>query len=141
MTNEYESFIKTQKNEPVKELSEYKTLHDLKNEIESYVTWFNQRSQKTVLTYSHEFNASQSLLRCVIANKQYSYEEIQLTAYATNKSQPWSIDSSFIKGDPSDAISESVYTLDNIDSLKGFSQCLRNHLMDIVVDEETGLRC
>jgi hypothetical protein len=140
MTNEYESFIQSQKSKPAKELLEYKTLHDLKNNIESYVEWFNQRSQKTVLTYAHEFDASQSQLKCLIINKQYDYEEIQFTAYGTNKTKEWSVDSSFIKGDPSNAMSESVYKLDNIDSLTGFSNCIRNLLMDILVDEETGLR-
>jgi hypothetical protein len=112
----------------------------LKNNIESYVEWFNQRSQKTVLTYAHEFDASQSQLKCLIVNKQYDYEEIQFTAYGTNKTKEWSVDSSFIKGDPSNAMSESVYKLDNIDSLTRFSNCIRNLLMDILVDEETGLR-
>ena len=143
MTNEYENFIKSEKNKDnieVKELSDYKTLHDLKNQISSHVDWFNDRSLKTVLVYSYEFNASQSKLTYLIQNKAYDYEEIEILAFESRSSNSWSIDCSFIKGCPEEALSESVYKLDEINSLNEFTACIRNLLMDILVDEKVGLR-
>ena len=84
MTNEYENFIKTEKNKAnnsLKNLSDYKTLHDLKDEISSHVDWFNDRSLETVLSYSHKFNPEQSQLSCLIQNRAYDYEEIEVIAY------------------------------------------------------------
>ena len=143
MTHEYENFIKSEKNKAnniVKNLSDFKTLHDLKDEISSYVDWFNSRSIDTLLTYSYQFNAQQSKLNCLIQNKAYDCEEIEVTAYESTSANSWNINCSFIKGSPKDALSESVYTLDEIDSLKQFMGCIRNLLMDILVDEKTGLR-
>jgi len=108
MTDEYESFIKSEQNKDaigVKHLSDFKTLHNLK-----------------------------------VQNKAYDYEEIEVTAYESTSANSWNINCSFIKGSPKDALSESVYTLDEIDSLKQFIGCIRNLLMDILVDEKTGLR-
>ena len=59
MTDEYENFIQSEDDKSsnvVKKLSDYKTLHDLKDEISSHVDWFNNRSLETVLSYSHKFN-------------------------------------------------------------------------------------
>ena len=44
MTDEYESFIKSEQNKDaigVKQLSDFKTLHNLKDEISNHVDWFN----------------------------------------------------------------------------------------------------
>jgi hypothetical protein len=143
MTNEYENFIKSEKNKAnnlVKKLSDYKTLHNLKEEISSHVDWFNSRSMDTLLSYSYQFNSEQSKLICLIQNKAYDYEEIEVTAYESTSANAWNINCSFIKGSPKDALSESVYSLDEIDSLKQFTGCIRNLLMDILVDEKIGLR-
>ena len=143
MTDEYESFIKSEQNKDAigaKNLSDFKTLHSLKDEISSHVDWFNSRSMDTRLSYSYQFNSDQSKLVCLIQNKAYDYEEIEVTAYESTSANAWNINSSFIKGSPKDALSESVYTLDEIDSLKQFLGCIRNLLMDILVDEKIGLR-
>ena len=143
MTDEYESFIKSEQNKDalgVKNLSDFKTLHSLKDEISSHVDWFNSRSMDTLLSYSYQFNSEQSKLICLIQNKAYDYEEIEVTAYESTSASAWNINCSFIKGSPKDALCESVYTLDEIDSLKQFMGCIRNLLMDILVDEKTGLR-
>ena len=143
MTNEYEKFIKTEKNKAnnsVKNLSDYKTLHDLKDEISSHVDWFNDRSLETVLSYSHKFNPEQSQLSCLIQNRAYDYEEIEVIAYESRSTNAWALNSSFIKGCPADALSENVYVLDDINSLKEFTASIRNLLMDILVDEKTGVR-
>ena len=143
MTDEYESFIKSEQNKDaigVKNLSDFKTLRDLKNEISSHVDWFNSRSMDTLLDYSYQFNSEQSKLACLIQNKAYDYEEIEVTAYESTSASAWNINCSFIKGSPKNAMSESVYTLDEINSLKQFMDCIRNLLMDILVDEKIGLR-
>ncbi|MDA9969683.1 hypothetical protein N9F06_02280 [Gammaproteobacteria bacterium] len=143
MTDEYESFIRSEQNKDAtdaKQLSDFKTLHNLKDEISSHVDWFNSRSKDTLLSYSYQFNSEQSKLICLIQNKAYDYEEIEVTAYESTSASAWNIDCSFIKGSPTDALSESAYTLDEIDSLKQFMGCIRNLLMDILVDEKTGLR-
>ena len=143
MTDEYESFIKSEQNKDaigVKQLSDFKTLHNLKDEISSHVDWFNSRSMDTLLSYSYQFHSDQSKLVCLIQNKAYDYEEIEVTAYESTSANAWNINCSFIKGSPKDALSESVYALDEIDSLKQFMGCIRNLLMDILVDEKTGLR-
>ena len=143
MTDEYENFIQSEDDKSsnvVKKLSDYKTLHDLKDEISSHVDWFNSRSMDTLLSYSYQFNSEQSKLICLIQNKVYDYEEIEVTAYESTSANAWNISCSFIKGSPKDALSESVYTIDEIDSLKQFIGCIRNLLMDILVDEKTGLR-
>ena len=143
MTNEYENFIKTEKNKAnnsVKNLSDYKTLHDLKDEISSHVDWFNDRSLETVLSFSHKFNPEQSQLSCLIQNRAYDYEEIEVIAYESGSTNAWALNSSFIKGCPADALSENVYVLDDINSLKEFTASIRNLLMDILVDEKTGVR-
>ena len=143
MTNEYENFIKTEKNKAnnsLKNLSDYKTLHDLKDEISSHVDWFNNRSLETVLSYSHKFNPEQSQLSCLIQNRAYDYEEIEVIAYESGSTNAWALNSSFIKGCPADAFSENVYVLDDINSLKEFTASIRNLLMDILVDEKTGVR-
>ncbi|MDA9876675.1 hypothetical protein N9D27_03030 [Gammaproteobacteria bacterium] len=143
MTDEYESFIKTEQNKDgigVKNLSDFKTLHDLKDEISSHVDWFNSRSMDTLLSFSYQFNSEQSKLICLIQNKAYDYEEIELTAYESSSANAWNINCSFIKGCPKDDLSENVYTLDEINSLKEFTSCIRNLLMDILIDEKIGLR-
>ena len=143
MTNEYENFIKTEKNKAnnsVKNLSDYKTLHDLKDEISSHVDWFNDRSLETVLSFSHKFNPEQSQLSCLIQNRAYDYEEIEVIAYESRSTNAWALNSSFIKSCPADALSENVYVLDDINSLKEFTASIRNLLMDILVDEKTGVR-
>ena len=143
MTDEYESFIKSEQNKDgigVKNLSDFKTLHDLKDEISSHVDWFNSRSMGTRLSYSYQFNSEQSKLVCLIQNRAYDYEEIEVTAYESTSANAWNINCSFIKGNPKDAFSESVYTPDEINSLKEFMGCIRNLLMDILVDEKIGLR-
>ena len=143
MTNEYENFIKTEKNKAnnsLKNLSDYKTLHDLKDEISSHVDWFNDRSLETVLSYSHKFNPEQSQLCCCIQNRAYDHEEIEVIAYESSSANSWIVNSSFIKGPPKNALSESVYELDEINSLREFTACIRNLLMDILVDEKTGVR-
>ena len=84
MTDEYERFIKSEQNKDaisVKNLSDFKTLHNLKDEISSHVGWFNSRSMDTRLSYSYQFNSDQSKLVCLIQNKAYDYEEIEVTAY------------------------------------------------------------
>jgi len=124
----------------MKQLSDYKTLHDLKSEIESLVNWFNERSTQTKLIFQYTFDIDQSYLRCSIQNKMYDYEEITMEAYNTNSKDAWRISSSFIKGNPSDSISDSTYQLDEIRSLKDYLTCPRNHLMDILVDERVGIR-
>jgi|TARA_B100000780_G_C20954383_1_gene380779 hypothetical protein len=143
MTDEYENFIKSEKNKKdngIKQLSDYKTLHDIKNEISSYVAWFNDRSTETKLSYSYEFKSEQSELTCVIQNRAYDYEEIELVAYESSSSNSWNINCSFIKGSPKDELSECVYNLDEINSLQEFVECIRNLLMDILIDEKTGIR-
>lgn len=143
MTDEYESFIRSEQNKDAtdaKQLSDFKTLHNLKDELSSHVDWFNSRSMDTLLSYSYQFNSDQSKLVCLIQNKAYDYEEIEVTAYESTSASAWNINCSFIKGSPKDALSKSVYTLDEIDSLKQFMGCIRNLLMDILVDEKTGLR-
>ena len=143
MTDEYESFIKSEQNKDavgVKHLSDFKTLHNLKDEISSHVDWFNSRSMDTLLSFSYQFNSEQSKLICLIQNKAYDYEEIELTAYESSSANAWNINCSFIKGCPRDDLSENVYTLDEINSLKEFTSCIRNLLMDILIDEKIGLR-
>jgi hypothetical protein len=143
MTDEYENFIKSEQIKDsivIKKLSDFKTLHDLKNEISSHVDWFNGRSKETLLNYSYKFNSEQSRLTCLINNKAYDYEEIEVTAYESTSANAWNLNCSFIKGSPKDALSENVYTLDEINSFKEFMACIRNLLMDILVDEKTGLR-
>ena len=143
MTDEYENFIQSEDDKSsnvVKKLSDYKTLHDLKDEISSHVDWFNSRSMDTLLSYSYQFNSEQSKLICLIQNKAYSYEEIEVTAYESTSANAWNINCSFIKGSPKDALSENVYTLDDINSLKEFKACIRNLLMDILIDEKIGVR-
>ena len=143
MTDEYEKFIQSDQNKNTivdKKLSEFKTLHDLKDEISSHVDWFNSRSIETLLSYSYQFNSEQSRLTCFIQNKTYDYEEIELTAYESSSANAWNINCSFIKGCPEDDLSESIYTLDEINSLKEFTSCVRNLLMDILIDEKIGLR-
>ncbi|MAR19150.1 MAG: hypothetical protein CML44_07255, partial [Rhodobacteraceae bacterium] len=84
MTDEYERFIKSEQNNDTtgaKHLSDFKTLHNLKDEISSHVDWFNSRSMDTLLSYSYQFNSEQSKLICLIQNKAYDYEEIEVTAY------------------------------------------------------------
>ncbi len=143
MTDEYENFIQSEDDKSsnvVKKLSDYKTLHDLKDEISSHVDWFNNRSLETVLSYSHKFNPNQSQLSCFIKNRAYNYEEIEVIAYESSSANTWTLNSSFIKGCPKDALSENVYTLDDINSLKEFKACIRNLLMDILIDEKIGVR-
>jgi len=143
MTDEYEHFIKSEKNKKdigIKQLSDYKTLHDIKNEISSYVAWFNVRSLETKLSYSYEFKSEQSMLTCIIQNRAYDYEEIEIVIYGSSSSNSWDISCSFIKGNPKDELSDSVYNLDEINSLQEFAECIRNLLMDILIDEKTGIR-
>jgi hypothetical protein len=47
MTDEYENFIQSEENKSnlIKQLSDFRTLHDLKKEISSHVDWFNNRSK------------------------------------------------------------------------------------------------
>ena len=142
MTDEYENFIQSEesKSKLVKQLSDFRTLHDLKKEISSHVDWFNNRSNESSLSFFHEFNAEQSRLSCIIQNRAYDHEEIEVIAYESSSAHSWIVNSSFIKGPPKNALSESVYELDEINSLREFTACIRNLLMDILVDEKTGVR-
>jgi hypothetical protein len=142
MTDEYENFIQSEENKSnlIKQLSDFRTLHDLKKEISSHVDWFNNRSKGSSLSFSHEFNADQSRLSCIIQNRAYDHEEIEVIAYESSSANSWIVNSSFIKGCPKNALSESVYKLDEINSLREFTACIRNLLMDILVDEKTGVR-
>ena len=143
MTDEYENFINSERNKKdtsIKQLSDYKTLHDLRKELSSYVDWFNTRSVETKLNFSYEFKSEQSELTCIIKNKSYDYEKIELTAYESSSSNPWNISCSFVKGSPKDEFSESVFSLDEVNSLREFVECVRNLLMDILIDEKLGLR-
>ena len=142
MTDEYEKFIQSEesKSKLVKQLSDFRTLHDLKKEISSHVDWFNNRSNESSLSFLHEFNAEQSRLSCIIQNRAYDHEEIEVIAHESSSAHSWIVNSSFIKGPPKNALSESVYELDEINSLREFTACIRNLLMDILVDEKTGVR-
>ena len=143
MTDEYENFINSERNKKdtsIKQLSDYKTLHDLKKEVSSYVDWFNTRSIQSKLNFSYKFKSEQSEPICIIKNKSYDYEEIELTAYESSSSNSWHISSSFIKGSPKDEFSKNLYSLDEVNSLKEFIECIRNLLMDILIDEKIGLR-